>query len=352
MTGMVFASRASANMRRWTFFALAGVMTAGPTLAEPAAQAVDPCVEGRQLRKHGRELYRQAEHQTDAARLATLSAALSELERSAALCSEPSVFAALGFTQAQLGHPHEAIDLLGRFLLDGKDAGGQAEALVLQLARDATIGLLQVDAPAGTSITVDGSDVGSAPLSLPLQLAAGEHELTARWPDTATLTKRFSISAGQRQTLSLAPPSPPPPAATPPPRTAPAPALRHAALAHERPPSRLKPTLGYVTAGLGVAVGLAALAHHVWNRNRYANWKSENHALQADHLAPDYAERQTKNNVLAQSVNDASRVTVGLAITGGALAVGGSTLMVLCQTTTNASASLRSTGFVNFEGTW
>jgi hypothetical protein len=86
--------------------------------------------------------------------------------------------------------------------------------------------------------------------------------------------------------------------------------------------------VGYVVAGVGLTLGVGALVHNAWNRERYGDWKAEHRALQADPRPDDYAPRQLDNDRLAQSVNDASRVTVGLGIGAAALAVSGAVVAI------------------------
>jgi hypothetical protein len=90
--------------------------------------------------------------------------------------------------------------------------------------------------------------------------------------------------------------------------------------------------LAYGLAGAGVALGGGALAHYLWNRGRYGDWKTEHAALQADRFAPDYRERQMGNNELAESIERGSRVSVTLALAAGALATTGVVLLLTDST--------------------
>src|SRR5664280_1409537 len=86
-------------------------------------------------------------------------------------------------------------------------------------------------------------------------------------------------------------------------------------------------TLGYVLGSVGVALGVGTLGHYLWNRNRYEQWKSTHSELASNPQAPDYVGRQIQNNELAGSIQNASHVTVGLAVAGGVLLVSGITLV-------------------------
>jgi hypothetical protein len=84
-----------------------------------------------------------------------------------------------------------------------------------------------------------------------------------------------------------------------------------------------------LTGGGGLLLGLAAGGHYLWNRGRYADWRTEDAALAAPGAAPDYRERQLANNALADSIERASRVSVGMGVAGAALLSAGMLLIVL-----------------------
>lgn len=86
---------------------------------------------------------------------------------------------------------------------------------------------------------------------------------------------------------------------------------------------------GYLAGGAGLLLGVAAGGHYLWNRGRYADWRTEDRALAASNRVPDYRVRQDANNELANSIDRASRVTVGLTLAGGALISTGILLVAL-----------------------
>jgi hypothetical protein len=98
------------------------------------------------------------------------------------------------------------------------------------------------------------------------------------------------------------------------------------------PASSTRTVLAYGLAGAGVALGGGALAHYLWNRGRYSDWKTEHAALQADRFASDYRGRQLTNNELAESIERGSRVSVTLALAAGALATTGGVLLLTGST--------------------
>lgn len=88
-------------------------------------------------------------------------------------------------------------------------------------------------------------------------------------------------------------------------------------------------TAGHIVGGVGLGLGAVALGTFFWNLARYERWESEHQALQGEESSEDYFERQTKNNELAQSIETASQVTLGLAVGSGVLVASGVTLVVL-----------------------
>jgi hypothetical protein len=82
--------------------------------------------------------------------------------------------------------------------------------------------------------------------------------------------------------------------------------------------------LAYIVGATGIALGGAAAAHFLWNRSRYEDWQSRYGAYYDD---PTPQNRESANT-LAQSVSNASAVTVGLAI-GAGVALGTSAVLLL-----------------------
>ena len=85
-------------------------------------------------------------------------------------------------------------------------------------------------------------------------------------------------------------------------------------------------TLGYVTGAAGLALGGVALGHYLWNKERYDTWRAADRTLQKEAWSADHRERQIHNNTLANSIEQASVVTVALASAGGVLVAGGTLL--------------------------
>jgi hypothetical protein len=108
------------------------------------------------------------------------------------------------------------------------------------------------------------------------------------------------------------------PAPSPPRRAAAAPAPAHGA------PGRPQRTVAYVLGAAGIVLASAALAHYAWNRGRFEDWQDEYSAYHRD----PRPERRSSANALAVSVENASRITAGLAI-GAGVALGTGTVLLL-----------------------
>jgi hypothetical protein len=93
-------------------------------------------------------------------------------------------------------------------------------------------------------------------------------------------------------------------------------------------------TLAYVLGATGIALTGAAAAHFLWNRSRYEDWQSRYSAYYED---PTPQNRESANG-LAESVSNASAVTVGLAI-GAGVALGTSAVLLLSSSSSVTAAT-------------
>ena len=90
------------------------------------------------------------------------------------------------------------------------------------------------------------------------------------------------------------------------------------------------PAATYTLVGAGAVLGGAALGVYLWNKGRYDDWRATYLELQQQQpRAPDYHDRTVRNNDLADSINHASYLTVGLAVAGGAMLAGGVALWLV-----------------------
>jgi hypothetical protein len=263
--------------------------------------------------------------------------ALEQFRQAYAKSPNFAVLYNIGQAEAVLGHLVEAIAALSRYLKDGgaeipearrEEVKAQLAALEARLAE-----VTLTTEHTGAVVRVDGRDIGRTPLYEPIRLAPGRHVVILS-DGTRTLTTVVEIREGERRTLALSLPdtAPAPDAKEPPRAAAPSPAAPAPAPPVRDPKSETESStrrvLAYGLAGAGVALGGGALAHYLWNRGRYGDWKAEHAALQADRFAPDYRGRQLTNNELAESIERGSRVSVTLTLAAGALATTGVVLLL------------------------
>lgn len=189
-------------------------------------------------------------------------------------------------------------------------------------------------------------------------LPAGTHKVEffgngGIWQPTFIL-----VTAGGSATVKCAPPPPPPP-----PEVVRMPADSKATSDHFSGGQKL--SLAITGAGLGLAV--ATLSHYFWNRGRYDEWKATEEALFDDpNTDEDEAQASSteidRQNRLANSIQNARPVTIGLGIASGVVTAAGLTLFYLetkkkrdtsgqLNQSLSARASTQSMTFT-WSGTW
>ena len=282
---------------------------------------------------------------------ADYEAALREFTEAYRVSPHFAVLYNMGQAQFALGRPTEAIQSLSKYLRDGQEQIPPARrqdvqaqiALLESLFAELTIAADQ----SGALITVDGREVGRTPLYQPIRLATGTHKVSATLEGMAAIHRTVTLAPGDRQVLNLEMPAAPPAkvaeaqpqrSVLPPagaagqsatmtnPKALPASVLERRIEPGIQGRRRTMSVLGYSAAGVGVALGGAALGVYLWNRGRYQDWQHNNAALQQDKGALDFHGRQVANNQLADSLTRANHVILGLSVASGLLLAGGITL--------------------------
>ena len=135
------------------------------------------------------------------------TAALAEFEAAYEGSHRASILFNIGQIHARLGRAVEAVDTLQRYLTEAgsglsAERRGQVESeIATQRSRIATLAVT-VSVP-GATVALDDLEVGTAPLSAPLRLSAGEHVVSARAEGFETARYRFRIAGGAQQDVSL-----------------------------------------------------------------------------------------------------------------------------------------------------
>jgi hypothetical protein len=229
---------------------LALAPTTFPTVALAQTGQDDPMTAMARARfKEGVDFYDKGEY--DQARASFLQAY--------ALKKHPAVLLNLAWSCVKSGHALEGKKYFEQFLAESKDITDKQRADANDGLKQAQgkLGRIEIQAIAGTDVTIDGDHIGTAPLSDAAVVEAGAHTIKFKGPDGSSDTQSVSVLGGQKavahfpQTGSSATPvaaATPPPAnnaASPPadnsaPSPSPAPSndtTPAAAPAHEAPSS-------------------------------------------------------------------------------------------------------------------
>jgi tetratricopeptide (TPR) repeat protein len=235
----------------------------------------------------------------------------------------------IGQADMALGKPIEAIEALTRYLRDGADQVplSRREQVQAQIALlEGRLAELSVTTDrSGALVTVDGRDVGRTPLYQPIRLAAGTHTVSITMEGITPIIKPIDLREGDRQVLAFVVP----PGVVPKPAATASPEASLIATPPAAPPPDLR-RWSYVTAGIGVAAGAAALGFYLFNRGRYDDWKATNASLQM--LTPGsaaYYQAAAANNERANSLTTMNRTIDVLSIVSGALIASGVTLYLV-----------------------
>jgi hypothetical protein len=180
------------------------LMGAQPALfsAPAAAQtgAEDPTTAMARARfKEGVEFYDKGQY--DQARAAFLQAY--------ALKKHPAVLLNLAWSCLKSGHALEAERYFKQFLSEGKEITDKqrADANDGLNQSHAKLGRIEITAPTGTEVTIDGERVGTTPISDLISVEAGAHTVKFRGPDGATETDSVSVMGGEKVVARFAKPS-------------------------------------------------------------------------------------------------------------------------------------------------
>jgi hypothetical protein len=264
--------------------------------------------------------------------------ALVEFEKAYDQSPHYAVLYNIGLCLVALGRPLDAVETFSRYLREGgaevpEERRTQIQARIAEL--EARFAELTITADrGGTLVTVDGREIGRTPLERPVRVPAGVHEISATLDGVPVVRRRIELAETERRTIEFAF-APFPIATVAPvlsaPVSSPGPLVMPEQAQPRDMPVASDPwrTAGFVLTGAGIAAGVGGLVHYAWNRGRHEDWKAEQARLTAVPPPLDYHERALENNELADSIERASAVTVGLFVASGALVAGGVTLVVV-----------------------
>ena len=200
--------------------ALAPATLPGPAFAQPPAEETTLTAMARARFKEGVAFFDKGEYEQ--ARASFLQAY--------SLKKHPAVLLNLAWSSLKSGHTLEAERYFKQFQAEGKDATDKQRADAaegLAQAR-AKLGRIEVSAPSGTEVTIDGERVGTTPIADLISVESGAHTIKFRGADGATETASVTVLGGEKVVarathISLPPPPPPQPVVAPPPPSEPVP---------------------------------------------------------------------------------------------------------------------------------
>lgn len=232
--------------------------------------------------------------------------ALAAFLQAYALTKNPAILFNLGQTSLKLGDPLRALRSFEQFLKDAPNAPPdqrtRAQTGITEARR--ALGSIEVTAPDGADIAVDGEPAGRAPLAAPIPATPGEHAVTITTASGAKLAN-VDVKAGMTSRLKLAasgPPPPPPSAVSEslPPSAdeakPPAPPARKEPTVPEEPgffapPSTMAPV--YVSGVLGIGALSAAIVFHGIGANADRNVAVASEALARNDKSPSACDSET-----------------------------------------------------------
>jgi Tfp pilus assembly protein PilF len=126
-----------------------------------------------------------------------------------ALKKHPAVLLNLAWSCVKSGHALEGERYFKQFLAEGKEITDKQRADAtdgLTQARN-KLGHIEIQATAGTEVTVDGEKVGTAPLADTISVEGGAHTVKFKGPDGTTDTQSVTVLGGEKQVAKFGKPS-------------------------------------------------------------------------------------------------------------------------------------------------
>ena len=267
------------NIRSFAFaFLVCSSSISAPTLAAADSAAEDPVTTIARARwREGVDFYDKGQFEQ----------ARASFMQAYALKKHPAVLLNLAWSCFKGGHPFEAYRYFKQFESESKDITDKQRADVSDGEHQAMgqLGQIDVAAPAGTSIAIDGVDAGTTPLKEPVVVEPGAHTLKFTAADGSEV-KSVTVLGGEKTVVRFqktpvaeapppastvpapipptpapevppTPPTAPTQAAPPPPPSEPRPEVR--ATNAFSPPANLVPVFllgGLAVASYATAIGL------------------------------------------------------------------------------------------------
>ena len=148
----------------------------------------------------------------DLAKSGAYEGALQEFNAAYTISPQFAVLYNIGQAQVALDHPTKAIEVLRKYLSEGKDRIPETRRQKVQAqmaSLSARLAALSITTDrAGASISVDGREVGATPLAEPVRVDAGTHTIAVKLDGIPVLFRIAILRAAEHQTLQLDVPVP------------------------------------------------------------------------------------------------------------------------------------------------
>jgi tetratricopeptide (TPR) repeat protein len=237
-----------------------------------------------------------------------------------------------GLCLGLMGRPVEAVATLEQHLeeygasISEEQRTASERALGTNSARVAHVVVSVTDGDGG-AIALDGTAIGTAPLSEAIPVNPGRHQVTAQLEGFLLSSEWVEVSAGDSASVTLTLEEVPEPTEILIPTPVEDPSARGRGLR----------VGGWVTTSLAVAALGTAVALVVWNGSRFDDWDQEDQALRlaysqtetAPQNANTLADRVADNDELGSSIQTMDIVGSVLLGVGAAVAATGVVLLVL-----------------------
>jgi hypothetical protein len=132
--------------------------------------------------------------------------ALAEFERAYEIAPHPTVLYNIAGCHRELSHYGEAVKFYKRFLAEGKSVAPKDKLAAAQSELDvllARIARITVAAPDGAVLSVDGNEIGTMPVEMPLMVAPGEHKIVVRSQGMRDAERTVRVASGDIVDVAL-----------------------------------------------------------------------------------------------------------------------------------------------------
>ncbi|MEP6652080.1 MAG: PEGA domain-containing protein [Myxococcales bacterium] len=178
-----------------TAFCVLFAILAQIVAAKPALDAKEKA-KAQNLLREGTALFERGDH----------AGALEKFQSAYGTYPSPKILFNIGEADRALARDVDALEVLQRFLSEALDAPVESRTEARRTVADlsAKLGRIAVDCrTAGAEISVDGRQVGAAPLVKPVWATPGHHQVAARHAEFLPAIEDVEVMAGRTRTFTF-----------------------------------------------------------------------------------------------------------------------------------------------------